>query len=102
MFPGDRPQLPFRHLPAYKNMKAKPGSRFAAKRGMKMESRQKRQAMEELDEKELGKVNGGIVVPINPNGLNPNGNDGIVVPINPNGLNPNGSDGIVVPVNPDD
>ena len=42
----------------------------------------------ELNRNELGKVNGGIVVPINPNGLNPNGNDGIVVPINPNGLNP--------------
>ena len=63
---GDRPQLPFRHLPAYKNMKAKPGSRFAAERGMKMENRQKRQAMEELDEKELGKVNGGIFVPARP------------------------------------
>ena len=31
-----------------------------------MENRQKRQAMEELDEKELGKVNGGIYVPARP------------------------------------
>ena len=85
-------------MSAYKKMKLiirqLPCSR---EENYKMENSRK-----ELNRNELGKVNGGIVVPINPNGLNPNGNNGIVVPIKPNGLNPNGSDGIVVPVNPDD
>ncbi len=43
-----------------------------------MENKQKK-----LNTNELEKVNGGIVVPVKPDGLNPKDNNGIVIPVKP-------------------